>query len=84
MPVEFRKKQFTKFQRGEFNILSATDAGCRGLDTVHVRDVINYDFPLMTAEYIHRYNNNFLTEKSVFCNSLGLLHVLSRNTENLL
>lgn len=55
MPTKYRNKQFSAFQNGHYNVLSTTDAGCKGLDTRFARDVINYDFPLITAEYVHRY-----------------------------
>ena len=49
-----RKGRFNEFQNGKHNVLCTTDAGARGLDTIMAKDVINYDFPLQTAEYIHR------------------------------
>ncbi|CAB0030047.1 unnamed protein product [Trichogramma brassicae] len=54
MPLEVRKGRFLKFQNGEVNILTTTDAGSRGLDTIYAKEIINFDFPLITAEYIHR------------------------------
>lgn len=54
MPVFERKNKFNEFQTGMCNVLCTTDAGSRGLDTIMVTDVINYDFPLQTSEYIHR------------------------------
>lgn len=36
MMWHFRKGQFEKFQNGEFDVLTATDMGSRGLDTVRV------------------------------------------------
>jgi superfamily II DNA/RNA helicase len=54
MPFEFKKGKFREFQNGVCNILITTDAGARGLDTIHVQQIINYDFPLITSEYIHR------------------------------
>ncbi|XP_058792978.1 probable ATP-dependent RNA helicase DDX28 [Phymastichus coffea] len=52
--LEHRKGKFMEFQQGVCNILTTTDAGARGLDTCKVKSVINFDFPLVTAEYIHR------------------------------
>lgn len=49
-----RVEQWSKFVNGESNVLSATDVGSRGLDTTSVRHVVNYDFPLYAADYIHR------------------------------
>lgn len=54
MTVHQRKNKFVEFQSGRYNVLCTTDAGSRGLDTVMVKEVINYDFPLQTSEYIHR------------------------------
>jgi len=49
-----RAKHLHSFYHGEINILSATDLASRGLDTTLVDHVINYDFPLNAADYIHR------------------------------
>ncbi|XP_033231116.1 probable ATP-dependent RNA helicase DDX28 [Belonocnema kinseyi] len=54
MSIFRRKGKFEEFQTGRYNVLCTTDAGSRGLDTIIARDVINYDFPLQTVEYIHR------------------------------
>lgn len=54
LPLEHRKGKFMAFQSNNYNVLSTTNAGARGLDTVHVNTVVNYDFPLETADYIHR------------------------------
>lgn len=55
MPMKTRLTKFQSFDAGIFKVMIATDAGSRGLDTTRVKKVINYDFPLETAEYIHRY-----------------------------
>lgn len=54
MNQAIRIEQWNQFVSGKTNILSATDIGSRGLDTRNVRHVLNYDFPLYTADYIHR------------------------------
>lgn len=54
MNYNIRIEQWSKFVCGETKILSATDVGSRGLDTTEVRHVVNYDFPLYAADYIHR------------------------------
>ncbi|EDV29844.1 uncharacterized protein TRIADDRAFT_52679 [Trichoplax adhaerens] len=54
MPPEERLIRYDKFQRGEYNILIATDIASRGLDTKNVECVINFDFPISVADYIHR------------------------------
>lgn len=54
-PIEFRRTKFMEFQNRICSILTTTDAGARGLDTCEAQNVINFDFPLLTSEYIHRY-----------------------------
>lgn len=54
MLQKIRVGQFEKFQSGEVDVLSTTDVGSRGLDTTRARHVINFDFPLHVADYIHR------------------------------
>lgn len=54
MTVALKEGKFEMFKSGQVNVLSCTDISARGLDTIHVQHVVNYDFPLHTAEYIHR------------------------------
>lgn len=54
MNYALRIEQWNRFVSGETNILSSTDVGSRGLNTIQVRHVVNYDFPLYAADYIHR------------------------------
>ncbi|KAG5883916.1 hypothetical protein JTB14_032139 [Gonioctena quinquepunctata] len=54
MNYAIRIEQWNKFVSGEVQILSATDVGSRGLNTIQVRHVLNYDFPLYAADYLHR------------------------------
>ncbi|KXJ70985.1 hypothetical protein RP20_CCG021811 [Aedes albopictus] len=54
MLLKIRLGQFEKFQRGEVDVLSTTDVASRGLDTTRAGHVINFDFPLYAADYIHR------------------------------
>lgn len=44
----------TKFRVGEIWILLCTDVISRGLDFLHVKCVLNYDFPSSVATYLHR------------------------------
>lgn len=55
--AELRLNKFIDFQNGNYNVLVTTDACSRGLDTINVRHVVNFDFPLYTADYIHRYDD---------------------------
>ncbi|XP_043248041.1 probable ATP-dependent RNA helicase DDX28 [Colletes gigas] len=54
MPLFERRGKYGEFLNGKAMVLSTTNAGSRGLDTVMVNHVLNYDFPLDTASYIHR------------------------------
>ncbi|XP_007426135.1 probable ATP-dependent RNA helicase DDX28, partial [Python bivittatus] len=45
---------FNAFQRVDADILVCTDIASRGLDTIHVELIINYDFPLTLPDYLHR------------------------------
>lgn len=54
MTMQLRVGRFERFQRGEINVLSSTDIGSRGLDTNRVVRIVNFDFPLHVADYIHR------------------------------
>ncbi|XP_050298966.1 probable ATP-dependent RNA helicase DDX28 isoform X2 [Anthonomus grandis grandis] len=54
MNYAIRIEQWNQFVRGETKILSATDIGSRGLNTIQINHVLNYDFPFYAADYIHR------------------------------
>ncbi|XP_034826692.1 probable ATP-dependent RNA helicase DDX28 [Maniola hyperantus] len=54
MAVPLKLGKFEMFKSGKVNVLSCTDIASRGLDTLRTRHIINYDFPLYTAEYLHR------------------------------
>ncbi|CAG9861796.1 unnamed protein product [Phyllotreta striolata] len=54
MHYQIRIDQWNQFLKGEANILSSTDIGSRGLNTIQVKHVLNYDFPLYAADYLHR------------------------------
>ncbi|XP_053957535.1 probable ATP-dependent RNA helicase DDX28 [Anastrepha ludens] len=54
MLMKIRIGRFEQFQNGEYDVLSTTDIGSRGLDTTTARHVINFDFPLHVSDYIHR------------------------------
>eukprot|EP00960_Hanusia_phi_P044786 756811-Hanusia_phi.AAC.10 len=49
-----RVVQINDFMSGKKKILVATDIIARGIDTVHVSHVINFDFPLNPVDYLHR------------------------------
>lgn len=54
MPLYDRQNKYSSFKSGKCHVLCTTNAGSRGLDTVTVRHVLNYEFPTATADYIHR------------------------------
>ncbi|EJW03398.1 hypothetical protein EDEG_02255 [Edhazardia aedis USNM 41457] len=49
-----RDKVIYDFKSGRKNILIATDVAARGLDVKDVFMVINYDFPKLCEDYVHR------------------------------
>jgi superfamily II DNA/RNA helicase len=49
-----RDASIQQFLNGECNIISCTDIASRGLDTLHVKHVVNYEMPTFIADYVHR------------------------------
>ncbi|MZG31025.1 MAG: DEAD/DEAH box helicase [Nitrospinae bacterium] len=49
-----RIRVLEKFQKGEINILIATDVASRGLHIDDITHVINYDLPQDAEDYVHR------------------------------
>ncbi|OAD57067.1 putative ATP-dependent RNA helicase DDX28, partial [Eufriesea mexicana] len=54
MHLSERRGKYGEFLNGKTVVLSTTNGGSRGLDTLMVNYILNYDFPLDTASYIHR------------------------------
>ncbi|GBP83130.1 Probable ATP-dependent RNA helicase DDX28 [Eumeta japonica] len=54
MAVPIKLGKYDLYRTGKVNVLSCTDVASRGLDTIKTQHIINYDFPLYTADYIHR------------------------------
>ncbi|KAL3265906.1 hypothetical protein HHI36_010096, partial [Cryptolaemus montrouzieri] len=54
MNYAIRIQQWNDFVQGKTRILAATDIGSRGIDTIQVKQVLNYEFPLYAADYLHR------------------------------
>ncbi|CAL7934685.1 unnamed protein product [Xylocopa violacea] len=54
MPLRVRRGKYGEFLNGKTMVLSTTNGGSRGLDTIMVNHILNYDFPLDTSAYIHR------------------------------
>ena len=42
------------FREGKYRILIATDIAARGIDVENIEHVINYDFPRVAEDYVHR------------------------------
>ena len=49
-----REDALRLFKRGETPVMVATDVAARGLDIPNVTQVINYDLPTNTDDYVHR------------------------------
>jgi len=50
----FRTRSLADFKTGRVSVLVATDIAARGLDIAQLPLVVNYDLPLVPADYIHR------------------------------
>lgn len=51
---ELRHANYQRFVDGEVTVLVATDIAARGLDTLNVDHIVNYDFPRHMTDYVHR------------------------------
>jgi len=54
VPQKKRETLLGLFQKGELDILVATDVAARGLHIAGVSHVINYDLPFDSEDYVHR------------------------------
>jgi ATP-dependent RNA helicase RhlB len=54
VPQAKRERLLGKFQRGEIELLVATDVAARGLHIPDVSHVFNYDLPQDAEDYVHR------------------------------
>ncbi len=54
VPQKKRQKLLERFQRGEVEVLVATDVAARGLHVPDVSHVFNYDLPQDPEDYVHR------------------------------
>jgi len=54
MPADEREEVLQKFTRGEHKIIICTDIAQRGLDLPNCGQVVNFDFPLNSIDYLHR------------------------------
>jgi len=60
----FRFQTVQQFQNGEIKILIATDLIARGIDVTDVTQVINFDLPENTENYIHRIGRTGRADKN--------------------
>ncbi|MFA5860903.1 MAG: DEAD/DEAH box helicase [Candidatus Thermoplasmatota archaeon] len=49
-----RDRVMADFRQGAFDHLVATDVAARGLDVKEITHVINFDFPMVNEDYVHR------------------------------
>lgn len=49
-----RQRALKDFKEGRIHVLVATDIAARGLDIDQLPVVINYDLPMVAADYVHR------------------------------
>ncbi|MEP7044809.1 MAG: helicase-related protein, partial [Dokdonella sp.] len=54
VPQAKRERLLAKFQKGEIELLVATDVAARGLHITAVSHVFNYDLPHDAEDYVHR------------------------------
>ncbi|MEO7433387.1 MAG: DEAD/DEAH box helicase [Dokdonella sp.] len=54
VPQAKRERLLAKFQKGEIELLVATDVAARGLHISDVSHVFNYDLPHDAEDYVHR------------------------------
>lgn len=54
VPQKKRESLLGKFQKGELELLVATDVAARGLHIAGVSHVFNYDLPFDSEDYVHR------------------------------
>ena len=54
VPQAKRERLLGKFQKGEIEVLVATDVAARGLHITAVTHVFNYDLPHDAEDYVHR------------------------------
>ena len=53
-PQSARTRALKDFKAGKLRVLVATDIAARGLDIDQLPQVINFDLPIVAADYIHR------------------------------
>ena len=49
-----RNRTLTQVQRGQVQMLVATDVAARGIDVQGISHVVNFDLPMQAEDYVHR------------------------------
>jgi len=49
-----RTKALAQFKEGKIQVLVATDIAARGIDIDHLPNVVNFDLPHVSEDYVHR------------------------------
>jgi ATP-dependent RNA helicase RhlE len=49
-----RTSVLAAFKQGDIQVLVATDLAARGIDIIHLPQVVNYDLPRSASDYLHR------------------------------
>ncbi len=49
-----RNRTITQMQRGQVQMLVATDVAARGIDVQGISHVVNFDLPMQAEDYVHR------------------------------
>ncbi|MEN9290477.1 MAG: hypothetical protein RLZZ357_320 [Bacteroidota bacterium] len=75
----FRFQTVQQFQNGEIKILIATDLIARGIDVTDVTQVINFDLPENTENYIHRIGRTGRADK----NGLAVTFVSEKDADTM-
>lgn len=74
-----RINSMAAFKAGEVRILVATDVAARGIDVSDVSQVINFDVPIVIADYVHRIGRtgraNQTGEALTFCDPAEAYYV---------
>ena len=70
VPANERAANFDSFVRGDAHILVTTDLAARGLDTLDVKHVVQFDFAKSAADYVHRCGRTARAGKSGIVTSL--------------
>lgn len=51
---QLREQTLTDFKANTLSVVVATDVAARGIDIANLQTVVNYQFPFVAADYVHR------------------------------